>query len=108
MENIHLNDSENEYRLHLRNEALSNPGQFAEYTRKLGVESANGYKRSGRGVLVLVDDGADGVHAYVPAEVADMQFGSTAVDLCKNYDPTTQWILIGITNGRTFPIVMSL
>lgn len=108
MDKFEISDAENEYRLHLRNEALSNPERFEEHMKVLAEKAQEGFEKSGRGVLVLVDDGKDGVQAFIPSEVADMQFGPEVSDLCRNYKPAVEWILVGITNGRTFPIVMPL
>lgn len=106
MEPKHISDGENEYRLHLRNASLSNPEEFKEYTRVLREKAREGFQTLGRGALVVVDNGSEGVHVYVPAEVADMQFGVDTSKLCHDYDPDREWIMVGITNGRSFPIVM--
>ena|SRR5579864_2575530 len=106
MRSDNISDGENEYRLHLRNSSLSNPEQFGEYICSLAAKAKEGFQKFGRGVLLVVDDGGEGVQVYLPAEVADLQLGVEVSKLSEDYDPTREWILIGITNGRSFPIVM--
>jgi len=101
-----ITDGENEYRLHLRNASLSNPQQYKEYTDVLAAKAREGFQNLGRGVLLVVDDGNEGVQVYIPAEVADMQLGVEVAKLAADYEPSHEWILIGLTNGRSFPIVM--
>lgn len=101
-----VSDGENEYRLHLRNASSSNPELYREYTESLAAKARDGFQKLGRGVLLVVDDGGEGVHAYIPAEAADLQLGVEVSKLTEDYDPTREWILIGITDGRSFPIVM--
>lgn len=106
MENLNLNDAENEYRIHLEKAARSDPEGFASNMAKLADVARKGFEEHGRGVLLVVDDSGGGVQVYVPAETADMQFGGDVDRLCDTYDPDREWILIGITNGRLFPIVV--
>ena len=108
MDNINISDAENEYRLHLRREELSNPEKFAAATKALGVHAQKGFEDVGRGALLVIDNGQGGGHVYVPTEMVDWQFGSDVSDLCRHYNTEEEWILVGITNGRLFPIVMPL
>src|SRR5688500_15297431 len=108
MSDFHQHDAEREYRLHLNKEKEGDPALYRQYMDHLGALAKEGARLRGPGVLFVVDNGAEGFEGYVPAESADLQFGDAVSALCASYDPETQWVLVAITGGTVFPILMEL
>ena len=75
MTDFHQHDAEREYRLHLNKEKTADPEVYRQYMMHLGEIAKEGARLRGPGVLVVIDNGAEGFEGYVPTESADLQFG---------------------------------
>lgn len=101
------NESEDEYRAHLLKMWRANSQSQEVAMEALWGIALRGFAKSGRGVVLCIDDGGTGMQVFVPLESADLQFGAETRRLCEHYRPLDQCVLVACTNGETFPILMS-